>query len=508
MVDVARAAERGVQRSSRRSASGAGWGTCQTPGSFAGLRPDRRRFSWLRPVTLWRSRNEVLAGWFGDPAPVIRRAWVAALRERGRDPRTPISLDLGDSFSFLVIGDPGEGDASQYAVVPGLLRMGEGTAFAVVASDVIYPAGGGNDYPDKFFRPYRDYPGPIYAVPGNHDWYDGLHGFMRVFCDAPALPRERARPAGLLARLLWRRPERVDEVALAAARGWRAAPAQQARQPGSYWVLDTGPLLIVGIDTGIGGSLDADQGEWLRSVSRDPRPKMLITGSPIYERNHYKPCPIEGGGTVDEIVREPGHNYVAVIGGEIHNYQRYPVDVGGRRIQYLVAGGGGAFMHATHTIPRVTAGGVDEDDFRCYPLRGDSLAFYSRLYRRLFRAPWLEIAPEKAMKIMSDRIGNRPVRPLTGEERVTRRERWAARLLGGLPFPGRLPVERFVGGWISELFDWDEPPFFKSFLHVQVTPDTLALRCFAATGCGEHEADPPLEDEVLIPLTRPPVTTP
>ncbi len=70
-------------------------------------------------------------------------------------------------------------------------------------------------------------------------------------------------------------------------------------------------------------------------------------------RNDYKPCPIEGGGTVDEIVRNPAHNYVAAIGGDVHNYQRFPVNVDGRVIQYLVAGGGGAFMHATHTIPRV-----------------------------------------------------------------------------------------------------------------------------------------------------------
>ena len=52
----------------------------------------------------------------------------------------------------------------------------------------------------------------------------------------------------------------------------------------------------------------------------------------------------------------------------------------GRLLQYVVSGGGGAFMHATHQIEKVDLPGVTEADFRCYPLRGDSLARYSQLY--------------------------------------------------------------------------------------------------------------------------------
>lgn len=70
-----------------------------------------------------------------------------------------------------------------------------------------------------------------------------------------------------------------------------------------------------------------------------PRPKILITGSPLYVDGEHHPCPIDGGGTVDDVVRDPEHHYVAAIGGDIHNYQRCP-------------------------------------------LRGDSLAFRSHLYAR------------------------------------------------------------------------------------------------------------------------------
>ncbi|WP_214107103.1 metallophosphoesterase family protein [Acrocarpospora catenulata] len=500
MGEVEIAAAKGKRGSSRVSEEGAGW-ACQEIGTFQSLRPNKDTFTWLNPRTLWRSRNEILAGLFGDPSDEVRRRWVAARREAGVDPDFRIVRETARNFSFLVIGDTGEGDASQYAVVPGLLKLGERTDFTVIASDVIYPTGAAADYRDKFFRPFKDYDAPIYAIPGNHDWYDGLGGFMRVFCGAKPLAVEREgfrlSPAGLRG-LLWKKPERIDEDALAEDWKLRGRPSQQAVQPAPYWVLDLGRLLVVGIDTGIRGDLDREQGEWLRHVSADPRPKVLVTGKPIYVRDDYKPGPIEGGGTVDDIVRAPEHNYLAAIGGDVHNYQRFPVQVGDRVIQYVVAGGGGAFMHATHTIPRITR--IAEDDFRCYPLRGDSLSFYSLLYSRRLRMKWLYLTPAEGLALMSARIGNTPPRDLGQQVPITRRMKWAARLLGGWPMPFRLPVDRIFHRYISELSDWDTPPFFKSFLHLSVQDDELRIRCFAATGCLAQEIDPPLEDEVIIPL--------
>lgn len=46
------------------------------------------------------------------------------------------------------------------------------------------------------------------------------------------------------------------------------------------------------------------------------------------------------------------------------------------------------------------------------------------------------------------------------------------------------------------------PPFFKCFLRLDVTPDSVRLRSFAATGNLQQELDPPVEDEVTIPLPR------
>ncbi|WP_328504516.1 metallophosphoesterase [Streptomyces sp. NBC_00457] len=496
--------------SSRDTAEGAGWGSAE-PGLYRRLMPSKvEKISWLDPRMLWAARNGVLASWFGDPTGGTRSRWVAQRAAAGVPADKVIRRDDPDRFSFQVIGDTGEGDDPQYAVVPGLLEVGQDTRFAVVASDVIYPVGSADDYGTKFFRPYQDYQAPIYAIPGNHDWYEDLAAFMRVFCDdaPPLTPEPRPRPfsRARLRSLLWHRPRPKDGQRLAEARKLRSSPAQQAVQPGPYWAIDAGPVRIIGIDTGLLGTVDAEQGAWLRDVSRGPRPKILITGSPLYVDGKYEPCAIDGGGTVDDIVRDPAHHYVAAIGGDIHNYQRYPVPVGGRTIQYIVAGGGGAFMHATHTIPRVDIANVTEKDFRCYPLRGDSLAFYSKLYgRRLRLRRFFTLTEAEATAVVAERLEYRPGRTPAPDADITWRTRLVAGLLGTGRRPDRakrfrLPVRKIYTQLFSPSSATYSPPFFKCFLRLDVTPESVRLRCYAATGNRAQETDPPVEDEVTIPL--------
>ncbi|MEV0934889.1 metallophosphoesterase family protein [Streptomyces phaeochromogenes] len=498
-----------MSHSSRDTAEGAGWGTAER-GDYKQLMPHRvEKLSWLNPKTLWPARNGVLASWFGDPTGRTRSRWVEQRTVAGAPADKVVRRDDPDHFSFMVIGDTGEGDDPQYAVVPGFLKVSQDTRFAVLASDVVYPVGTADDYGTKFHRPYQDYQAPIYAIPGNHDWYEDLQGFMRVFCEAPPLtPEATPRPLtpAWLRSLLWHKPRTTDEQRLAEARKLRSAPAQQAVQPGPYWAVDAGPVRIIGIDTGLLGTVDAEQGRWLREVSKGDTPKILITGSPLYVDAEHHPCQIDGGGTVDDIVRDPDHHYVAAIGGDIHNYQRYPVTVDGRTIQYVVAGGGGAFMHATHTVPRVSVAGVSEDDFRCYPLRGDSLAFYSRLYgRRLRMRRFFTLTEAEATAVIAKRLGIRPTRAQVSPGRVTLRTRLVASLLGAGGRPDRtsrfrLPVRKAYTQLLSPGSATYSPPFFKCFLRLDVTPDSVRLRCFSATGNLQQEIDPPVEDEVTISL--------
>jgi hypothetical protein len=480
----------------RTSAEKAGWDAPADPDLTAHwqarldqrIHPKWDSFSWLTVRALYESVNDVFAKAGRTIVRGRRARWVTAIRAAGLDrPRAngrPAGHgEFGADFvidwtglerpRFILMGDPGEADASQYAVIDPLLAAhcasapglegGPRTDFMVIVSDVIYPAGDVNEYVNAFYLPYRDYNRPIYALPGNHDWYDGLNGFMFNFCAAEPMPDVRYRrlsygPGEQAARLMWRGPARPDRDALAPwikERARRAegaapgganeydpdlpygipsieknkpppAPGRRPVQPAPYFAIDAGPVRLVSIDTGVSGELDAEQGEWLRRVSSDdPRPKILLTGKPIYVNNEYHPCQIvwkeesrEAGGTpprdeerlatADDIVRRRTNNYVAAIGGDIHNYQRYPVHLEDERtIQYIVSGGGGAYLSPTHTIPKVgptckqglppDVTGFNEDEFRCYPLRGDSLTLYARsagplLFKLILSGPVLVAA--------------------------------------------------------------------------------------------------------------------
>jgi hypothetical protein len=86
----------------------------------------------------------------------------------------PETVDDESDFSFIIIGDPGEGDASQFSLVSRYLNLGsrDDVKFLVVSSDVIYPAGSMSDYESNFYLPFQGFAKPIYAIPGNHDWFD------------------------------------------------------------------------------------------------------------------------------------------------------------------------------------------------------------------------------------------------------------------------------------------------------------------------------------------------
>jgi hypothetical protein len=417
--------------SSADTAAAAGW----APGDQATyplllrarFEPPWDRFSWRDPrILLWVSRNDKLARLRPGYVDRLRARWMETQRETIAARFPGLLIDRSDLAAprIALLGDPGEADGSQYATVAPLRASCADTDFMVIVSDVTYPAGDPDEYVNGHFIPYQGYGKEIYALPGNHDWYAELVGFMHAFCGAPPLPpAAEAPPAGLgerLARLLWRRPGPLDRDLLRVFRArmasWADAPAPV--QPGPYWAIDTGPLRIVGIDTGIEGTLDRAQGEWLLEVSRGRDvPKVLLTGKPLIVNGEYEPGRIDwgedGGPTIDDIVRDERHRYVAAIGGDIHNYQRYPVRLrraggGTRPLQYIVAGGSGAFLTATHTIDRIDgvpdlpdgvalvdklppqvradwAAGVAERDFVCYPKRGDSLARTSRRWAPTLR---------------------------------------------------------------------------------------------------------------------------
>ena len=356
---------------------------------------------WIDRRILWQARNDVIVRQlWPDQINEERSRWVASQRERGATRLCPdfVMRVRADEFSFFLLGDTGDGGRKQFALARPLMleHRKRSTDFMIIASDLIYPAGDVNEYIDKFYLPYQQYDRPIYGLPGNHDWYDGLNGFMFNLCGAEPLPRTVYRPSSetrrsRIARRLWRRasrPQRQKLVALRNARPpWRTTPRRGLLlpQPGPYFALEFDTFVLVLIDTGIIGTIDLEQADWLLRVSSIDKRKILLTGKPLRVDGEAKPCTIDPllwhseqppvdnlsdarFETVEAIVRHKPFQYVAAIGGDIHNYQHYE-DEG---FHYFVNGGGGAYLSATHRI----SGGFKPK--RTYPSFDESIEFYSR----------------------------------------------------------------------------------------------------------------------------------
>src|SRR5690606_31088333 len=96
------------------------------------------------------------------------------------------------------VADTGDGFDATYAVasqvaarelhVDGVPTPLPRAQILVLGGDQVYPAASTESYEDRLAGPWRaalpwtvrDHPA-LFAIPGNHDWYDGLTGFLRLF---------------------------------------------------------------------------------------------------------------------------------------------------------------------------------------------------------------------------------------------------------------------------------------------------------------------------------------
>lgn len=141
-----------------------------------------------------------------------------------------------------------------------------------------------------------------------------------------------------------------------------------------------------------------------------------------------------------------------------------------------LAPGGGAFTHAARTLPRVDVAGVTEADFRCGPLRGDSLAFHGVLHGRRTRLRrFFSLTEAGAAAVIAERLGTGPTRAPGAPARVTRRMRLVAGPLGTGRRPDRgkrfrLPVRKAYRSLFSPGSAACGPPFLRSSLRDRRDP--------------------------------------
>ena len=295
----------------------------------------------------------------------------------------PHGVKGSGDFSFLVIGDPGEGDASQYSLVSRYLELGrrDEVKFLVISSDVIYPAGAIEDYETNFYLPFQGFAKPIYAIPGNHDWFDALEAFNANFLEP------RAARAALEARveadlgLTSTNARRIDRLMAEAARLRRLYGVEVGTQRAPFFELQTENFALLAIDTGILRTVDERQWAWLERALGRSRGKftMAIVGHPRFAGGHDVAQTGEGhdasepSGAFAALYRMLAtHDVRIAMAGDTHDFEYYRESLSGDGApvtHHFVNGGGGAYLSIGTAL-----------DFPSDPAVGD-WAFYPRTDR-------------------------------------------------------------------------------------------------------------------------------
>jgi hypothetical protein len=237
------------------------------------------------------------------------------------------------------VSDLGDGWNSTYTMARLLARKelelgGEGETrlttrgqILVMGGDQVYPVPNRTEYQNRLIGPYEAAmpcaPGgalDLFAIPGSHDWYDGLLSFTNVFC--------RERSIG----------------------GWRTSQTRSyfaLKLPHRWW--------LWAIDLQFGDHLDEVQLEYFVDIAAgemEPGDSVIVCMAKEVESG---PKSAEAGTDRDlrylerEVVEPAGGRVMLYLKSGRHYYCRYEQDDGPR--QLITAGGGGAFMHPTHDLP-------------------------------------------------------------------------------------------------------------------------------------------------------------
>jgi hypothetical protein len=255
-----------------------------------------------------------------------------------------------DSIWIDYVGDVGDGWNSTYAVAYCLAQpeykfkykdRKDGREYEaatkrgnvlVFGGDQVYPTASRAEYEARLLGPYRtalpfthDEPPHAFAIPGNHDWYDSLVSFTRLFTSRRWLGG-------------WRTRQSRSYFALKLPQGW--------------WLLGT--------DFQLSSDIDAQQVAYFEHVANEMEKEKLSTGeeprvilchaephwihAAMYEE--YDPNYTESNLLFLE--KKLGARVAVFLAGDLHHYRRHEANDASGNTQKITAGGGGAFLDPTH----------------------------------------------------------------------------------------------------------------------------------------------------------------
>ncbi len=283
---------------------------------------------WLQPIQLsGTALRVVLSHLFGAylDKRELQNTLPARIYDEGAD-REELWLDF--------VADLGDGFDPTYTVAyllgrPTLTVEGHELPrgkVLMMGGDEVYPTASTQAYEDRTKGPYKaalpsaDHGAQpqLYALPGNHDWYDGLTAFLRLFAKNET--------------------DSIGAWVNAQARSYFAISLPQ-----KWW--------LFAIDTQFGTYLDDPQLRYFHDVAAGLGPEdrvILCSPTPGWVEATGDPSAYDA---IDYFVRTvlgpTGATVRLMLSGDLHHYARYQ----GPDRQLITCGGGGAYLYATHRLP-------------------------------------------------------------------------------------------------------------------------------------------------------------
>jgi hypothetical protein len=447
--------------------------------------------------------------WMTPDEPADLRARIATLL--GGDPGASSLVEaLGRDLYLDFVADTGDDVSVSRAVAallfvpyelpdpdrPGQTLVAPRGDILLFGGDTAYPVATAQEIESRVIAPFNQVlgtlpddgrPRVLLGIPGNHDWYDGLDGFGRLFRRRP--PDAGVRPTAVVSP-----PKLIEHYAEWARELVRGGTVEKPRglalagytpvQNASHFALPLAPdLELLAVDRQLKAT-DPRQRRFLGDYyrSRPGSAALVLLPDPVYLFG-------DPSGTGREMIESlhldlEGRD-TFVLTGDIHHYERLEH---GRLLQ-VIAGGGGAFVHPA----RIAPGGLQAT--KVWPDRRQS--------RRLLRSvPWKlargrsGFLPHLALLLLfappillAGRFRPGPVLPVAGALLVTLILGGVYALIGGalrrrvvfpLAYTAALVTALIpVGG--ARLLGWAIAPLADSALAWVLSLGSLALAAFGGT---------------------------
>ncbi len=284
----------------------------------------------------------------------------------------------GQAMWLDYIADTGDGWDSTYSIAyyasrPELTLAGHDGAtqrgeVLVFGGDEVYPVASRQVYRERLIQPFesalpetKSSSPHVFAIPGNHDWYDSLVSFTRLFCSR--------RWFG----------------------GWKTRQSRSyfaLKLPHNWW--------LIGTDVQLDSDVDIPQVRYFKHIASKMNKGdriILCTAEPhwIYAKIYGKD---DQNYSEDNLAFLENKIFcdqqIAVyLSGDLHHYRRHATDTG---LQKITAGGGGGFLHPTHgeDVAELPGGYKLKQAF---PSINESKKLTWKNLGFLFMNPWFGLVP-------------------------------------------------------------------------------------------------------------------